>query len=93
MLLPLRTSIEYVEFANGLPDHLISIPGLIIGHGSQPKHFQATVKANMYIEGFVESFANALGLDEYVSKLLDYDSICGNGVKNLLWLHRTARLQ
>ena len=38
----------------------------------------------MYIEGFVESFADALGLDEYVSKLLDYDLICVNGVKDLV---------
>ena len=38
----------------------------------------------MYIEGFVESFANALGHDEYVSKLLDYDLICVNGVKDLV---------
>ena len=73
---------EYVEFAVGLPDHLISISGLIITQGSQPKPFLATVKTNMYIEGFVENFAIALGLDDYLSKLLDHDLICVNGVED-----------
>ena len=67
------TTFEYVEFAVGLPDHLVNISGLIITQGSQPRPFLTTVKANMYIEGFYESFGNAIGLDDHICKLLEFD--------------------
>ena len=73
---------EYVEFAVGLPDHLVNISGFSITQGSQPRPFLTVVKANMYIEGFIEKFAIALGLDDYLSKLSDHDRRCGNGVEN-----------
>ena len=75
---------EYVEFVDGLPDRLINISGLIKGIGSMPKPFLATVKANMYIEGFVENFAIALGLDDYLSKL------CGDDFAHMSGLEEHA---
>ena len=76
--------VDPVEFAVGLPDHLINISGLIKGIGSMPKPFVATVKANMKIEGFAENVADALGLDDHLSKL------CGNGFAHTLGLEEHA---
>ena len=39
-------------------------------HGKLAQTFLATVKADMYIECFGESFAIALGLEDHMSKLL-----------------------
>ena len=67
-------AIEYVTFADGLPDHLINISGLIKGIGSMPKPFVATVKANMKTKDFVHYFADAFGLEDHFSRLRGDDS-------------------
>ena len=46
---------EYIRYADGLPDHLINISGLIDGLGNQPKSFLTAVKANMYVEGSLKT--------------------------------------
>ena len=76
--------VEYVEYSDGLPDHLISISGLINGLGNQPKPFLATVKANLYIESFAEGFAYALGLEDHTSKLDDHEVHWRNGPEDVV---------
>ena len=74
---------EYSRYADGLPDHLINISGLIYGLGNQPKPFLTSVIANMYIEGFVENFAVALGLeDDHLSRMNGVQSPWGKGREN-----------
>ena len=73
-----------MTYWQGLPDHLINITGLIYGMGNQPKPFLATVQANMCIEGFVEIFPTALGLEDHLSRLKDIEYHWNTGPEDIV---------
>ena len=53
-----------------------------MGLGNQPKPFLTTLKANTYIEGFVDLFAVASGLDDHLSNMRGIESHWGKGCEN-----------
>ena len=50
----------------------------------QPKPFLVIVRANMFIEGFVDLFANALGLEDHVSRMNDIELHWNKGPANIV---------
>ena len=52
---------EYVEFADGLPDHSINISGLIKGIGSRPKPFCGYCQSQYENRRLRTTFCNCVG--------------------------------